>query len=74
MQQKLSFLLDRNRQFDHQSAQILDDLSLSLKNNAQNVPTSIIQSKEANEIWSALKEDHYFWYNAPKVLELCKVD
>lgn len=42
MQQKLSFLLDRNRPFDFQSAQILDDLSLSLKNNAQNVPTFII--------------------------------
>ncbi len=32
------------------------------------------QAKEANEIWRVLKEDHYFWYNAPKVLELCKTD
>lgn len=42
MQQKLGFLIDRNRPFDFQSAQILDDLSLSLKNNTQNVPTFII--------------------------------
>ena len=33
-----------------------------------------MQAKEANEIWRVLKEDHYFWYNAPKVLELSKTD
>jgi hypothetical protein len=32
------------------------------------------QAKEANEVWSILKEDHYFWYNADKVLALCKID
>jgi hypothetical protein len=34
----------------------------------------VTQAKEANEVWRILKEDHYFWYNAPRVLELCTVD
>lgn len=25
-------------------------------------------------MWRLLKEDHYFWYNAPRVLELCRAD
>jgi hypothetical protein len=33
-----------------------------------------IQGKEANDMWRRLKEDHYFWYNADKVVELCSVD
>ena len=34
----------------------------------------ITQAKDANEVWRILKEDHYFWYNADKVLSLCKID
>lgn len=38
MEQKLNFLLDRNRQFDFQSAQMLDEITMDLKNNTHNVP------------------------------------
>jgi hypothetical protein len=42
MQEKLHYLLDRTQEFNTAHAQLLDDLTLSIKNNTNNVPIHII--------------------------------
>ena len=38
MQEKIQFLLDRSQEFSTVHAQLLDELTLSIRNNASNVP------------------------------------
>ena len=45
MQEKLQYLLDRNQEFSVGQAQILDDLTLSLRNNTSNVNFIIFRAK-----------------------------
>ena len=74
MESRVDFLLDRNTPFGDEKAQLLDELTYSIKNNTGQVLPHMTQAKEANEAWRVLKDDHYFWYNADKVLSLCKIE
>lgn len=55
MENKLNFLLDRNRQFDFQSAQMLDDLTLDLKSSTGNVHAYLCRAKKPTKYGRYLK-------------------